>query len=200
MRSLPAKSALLFPRLPLLSKPSPTGRRSSAWGSFPVHFPTAPGWVAVCHCYQPALFLLRACFAYSFSVGVALALIPGVHSTLGDTSPRGLVRLSVFAYYKTFVPVSSVIKVRSPPPWEDRSSRRLAQLIAKRSTSAHTCTGSRHHAWSSPMAVPVLVWPRGRGAACPSRAAAFPPQLPRSGVALQPGSSWRGWESFAGVI
>lgn len=127
-------NTLSSPRLPLPSKQSPmAGSCSPAAGSFPVHLRTARGGLQ----YAGAASLpvpSRSVFCFSFSAGVALALTPGVHLKLGNTSPRALVRLSMFAYYKTFGPVSSLIKVRSPPPRDYRSGLRLARSTAERST------------------------------------------------------------------
>lgn len=78
---------------------------TSEQGSFSMYFHTACG--AGCIMPVPPLrsFFFRVCFAFHFLAGVALALIPGVHLTLGNTSPSSLVCLSVFTYYKTFVPL-----------------------------------------------------------------------------------------------
>lgn len=73
-----------------------------------------------------------------------------------------LVCLPVFAYSRTFGPVSSVIKVRIPPSREYWSSWHLAQLVAERSTPV-LGTESRHHAWGSPMGVLVPVWAGATG-------------------------------------
>ena len=134
-RALAAKCALLSAApaaLEAISHGQELHWCSSVAGSFPLHLHTARGGLQYTStASQPILF--QSVFCFSFSAGVALVLTPGVHLTLGNTSPRGLVRLSVFAYYKTFGPVSSVMKVRSPPAREYRSSWLLAQLIAERS-------------------------------------------------------------------
>lgn len=105
------------------------------------------------------------------------------------TSPGGLGCLSVFAYYKTFGPVSSVIKVKVAPSGEYWSSWHLAQLMAERSTPVLA-----QRADSDGCPCPCV--DRCCGAACPSPTAVFPLCSPGLGWHC----IWEGCESFVGLV
>lgn len=91
-RALPAKRALLSAApaaLEAISHSRELHQCSSAAGLFPMHLQTACDGLQHAGAASPPL-LSQSVFCFSFSAGVALALTPGVHLTLGNTSPRGL--------------------------------------------------------------------------------------------------------------
>lgn len=96
-RALPAKQALLsMAHAPLeaASYSQELHRRSFVVGLFPTHLHTVRSGLQYASAVSLPV-LSQSVFCFSFSAGVALAQIPGVHLTLGNTSPRGLVRICI---------------------------------------------------------------------------------------------------------